>query len=218
MNLVVYTAVSPGYDTLKSPPAECRDMAQFVAFTSGGERIDGWEYRQLYDGFSDPCRNAKIHKILAHEYFPSAQYSLWLDGTIEIKSGVCLQLLVTSALRNGDFAVYRHRSRDCIYKEAAACIAARKDSESIIKTQTEAYRSAGYPSNSGLAECTVLLRRHTPEVKAFNLAWWAEIVKYSRRDQLSFNFVATRLRFPFLYLDGSISSNSYFVRHKHRHI
>ena len=45
----------------------------------------------------------------------------------------------------------------------------------------------------GLVEAPVILRRHTAAIRALNEAWWAELVRGSRRDQLSFNYVAWKL-------------------------
>ena len=49
--------------------------------------------------------------------------------------------------------------------------------------------------------------------------WWLEIKHNSRRDQLSFNYIAWKNNFNFKYLDGDSRKNKYFLqtgRHKKR--
>jgi hypothetical protein len=208
--IVVYTAITQGYDTLKSPPDLWQKKADFVAFLDDVQPCQGWEIRQIKKEFEDPCRNAKIYKMLPHRYFPESQYSLWIDGSVIIKSSTGPEHLVDLYLAQHDLAVFRHRRRNCIYQEAAACLRLGKDLPSTIRNQIQQYRAEGYPSNNGLAECTVLLRRHTDQMKQFNELWHSEILAHSRRDQLSFKYIATKFGFKYRYFQGNISRNPYF--------
>ena len=53
-----------------------------------------------------------------------------------------------------------HPARKCIYKEAEACIALKKDAREVIEKQIARYRAEGYPKNAGMFETGVVLRRH----------------------------------------------------------
>lgn len=214
-NIVVYTAISREYDQLQAVPEAWKKEASFVAFLDSPTGSNDWEVRPLHRGFSDPCRNAKIHKILAHRYFPEAEFTLWIDGCVQIKAASSLTTLVSSALQQHDIALFRHRRRACIYAEAEACKAARKDSAEIIDRQIATYLGEGYPPNNGLAECTVILRRNTDTIARFNERWHEEIAKFSRRDQLSFDYVAHRLGVTYSRIPGTIARNDYFHRLKH---
>jgi hypothetical protein len=214
-NIVLYTAVTKGYDQLLPPPGSWLGGAAFVAFLDEGGLVNGWEQRRICSDFSDPCRNAKIHKIVPHRFFKDAQYSLWIDGNIRIKSRRPLREVMDEALAGADLALFRHRKRQCAYDEAEACILAGKDNVDLITRQMARYRSAGYKENNGLGECCVIFRRHTPEVERFNEAWYSEICEHSRRDQLSFNYTAELTQFRFNYLTGLVSKNDDFERFKH---
>ncbi len=213
--IVVYTAITHGYDVLKPPPESWRGEAEFVAFLDTPAQVPGWTYRPIYRRFKDPCRNAKIHKILPHEYFPDAEYSLWIDGTITIKSKLPLRQWAKRFLAHHDLALFKHRYRDCIYEEAAACLALKLDRPELIHRQMQRYFKEGYPAKNGLAECMVLFRRHTRKMRLFNEAWYREIHTGSRRDQLSFNYVAHKLGFHYQYLPGLIWDNPHFNRARH---
>jgi hypothetical protein len=214
-DFVVYTAITPGYDALASPPPLWQRAADFVAFTDGLRSAPGWAVRPLYRRFRDPCRNAKIHKLLPHEYFPKAEYSLWLDGSILITATLPLAQWADAYLREHDLAVFKHPNRTCIYEEAMYCLRRKLDRRDLIDRQMQQYFEDGYPPKNGLAECTILLRRHTPAIRRFNEAWYAEIKAHSRRDQLSFNYVARKLGLHYAFLPGTVSNNPHFFRRRH---
>jgi hypothetical protein len=214
-DFVVYTAITNGYDSLKTPPAQWSNEAEFIAFLDEPNLRSGWKFRKIYRRFNDQCRNAKIHKILAHKYFPQAKYSLWIDGSVFIKSKLPPHSWVNSYLNRHDLAVFKHHARSCIYQEALACIQLGLDSDKVINRQMKRYFAKGYPVNNGLAECTVLLRRHTEKVKAFNELWYREIIKGSRRDQLSFNYTAHKLGLKYQQIPGVIYNNPHFLQTKH---
>jgi len=213
--IVVYTAVSQGYDVLKKPLRLWQREADFVAFLDNPQPGSGWEYRPIYRRFRDPCRNAKVHKVLPHRYFPDAEYSLWVDGSVAMTSTLPLANWIEHYLGRHDLAVYRHPRRQCIYEEAAHCLTHKLDRRTVIDRQMQQYFLAGYPPHNGLAECTIILRRHTKKVQEFNEAWYAEIAAHSRRDQLSFNYVARKVGLKFTYLLGEINNNPHFKRHSH---
>jgi hypothetical protein len=213
---IVYTAIAGGYDDLKPVPRAWRDEADFVAFLDEPQTVPGWEIRPLCQEFGDPCRNAKVHKVLAHRDFPKAKYSLWIDGSILIKSELSLRQLFEKNLANQDLALFRHRYRNCLYAEAAACAELAKDSCEIISRQIARYQADGYPARNGLAECCVLWRRHTDRVRLFNEAWFDEIRLHSRRDQISFNYILSKHGLRYQELPGLISKNEHFAMTPHR--
>jgi hypothetical protein len=174
-----------------------------------------WHVKPLHREFDDPCRNAKIHKILPHLYFPKAKYSLWIDGSIQIKFQGSLEELAEIYLQERDIAVFPHRTRSCAYDEAESCIKQAKDDPAVIYRQMMHYKYDNYPFSQGLAECSVILRRHTEKVRLFNEVWWNEIKTHSRRDQLSFNYVLWKLSLRYAVFPGTLAENDLFVRHPH---
>lgn len=186
-----------------------------MAFLEEERELKGWEIQPLISKNGDPCRRAKQPKMLPHQYFPEADYSVWIDGCISIISQMPLRNFIQDCLSLHHLAVFRHRKRSCVYKEAEACIAAKKDDPFIIRKQMSKYEQEGFPSEGGLAECCVVVRRHTPISQAFNIRWNEEVTAFSRRDQLSFNYVALKLGMTFGNLPGLISRNPHFKRYPH---
>jgi len=211
--VAVYTSITGSRDYLKEE--QVFEGADFFAFLD--EPVEGttkWSIGSACSLFDDPVRNAKIHKVLAHEYLPNYDYSLWIDGSITLN--VPVRDLIERFLGQADFAVFSHFARDCIYEEARVCRESGLDSASLIDSQVSSYRAQGYPAHAGLCELSILLRRHTAAVEAFNNAWWAEICRFSRRDQLSFNFVVRQLGLPLALLPQNLRVSPLFTLHEHR--
>jgi hypothetical protein len=143
-------------------------------------RTDGIQCFGDYARFQDPRLNAKIYKVLSHQ-FVDADVSVWVDGNVQLL--VSPEELVS--LMSGDACAFRHWDRDCIYDEARVCIRSRLDNADTIRQQMDKYQREGFPKHAGLAAASVLMRRHTPEVCRMNERWWAEICTHSIRDQLS---------------------------------
>ena len=215
--MVVYTAIYGNHDGLKEPSVSLDDCS-LVCFTDSGDlESDVFEVRK-YPGISfDPTRCARFFKLLPHLFFPDYEYSMWIDASIIIKKGN-LRDLVERYLRDDDIAMYAHPERNCIYEEGAICIAQGKDLPQIINDQLDSYRRNGYPERNGLVETGVILRRHlAPAMIRFDTEWWNEVVKYSRRDQLSFNYIASKNHLHWATIEGNLRDGEYFKLTHHTH-
>lgn len=213
--IAVFTAITGGYDSIPAFSPLWAKAADFIAFTDSPASAPGWTIRTLKRQFADPCRNAKLPKVLSHVYLPTYEFTIWIDGCVEIVSEVPVETFIRTCLRDTDLAVFPHRFRNCIYQEAVACIIAKKDSQAVIIRQVDLYRAGGYPAHNGLAECTVIIRRHTEAISHFNVRWHKEICAHSRRDQLSFNYVSNSTNLRFAWLPGSIAKNEHFRWGRH---
>lgn len=210
----VYTAVTNGKDTLKEN--QNTTNASFIAFTDKPFESKVWEMRVACNESTDPVRNAKKHKILPHLYFPDAEYSLWIDGTISLK--VPLDDLIHKYLQNTDIAMFPHPYRNCLYDEALTCITLGLDNPDTIKKQVEEYNLEGYLPRRGLFEATVILRRHTNEIRAFNETWWDEIQRGSKRDQISLPYALHKTATDITTMEGYVhdeGGNKYFSYERH---
>jgi hypothetical protein len=214
--LLIYTAVTDGYDLLRPPMPQPHINARCVAFVKCPDamrnRCHTFELRQVCQKFSEPNRNAKIHKMLPHIYFPRASYSLWIDGNIELGS-LLPTTFIEQSLEEADVAVFHHTRRRCLYSEASTCIEAKLDNPNIIMAQVVRYTQEGYLGGQGLASGSIILRRHTPRVASFNECWWKEIQRGSRRDQISLNYAAHMTQVRLAYFPNSL--RHYFKRKPH---
>ena len=210
-NVVVYTAITSNYDCLKEQDSA---NVKFVAFIDNPINSQTWEIRPAINFFTDPNRNAKIYKMLPHIYFPDYEFTLWVDGSIQLKCPV--DWLVEKFIGNNDLVIHRHPIRNNIYDEARVCIERRLDDENIVIEQIQKYQNENF-MHADLAEATIILRRNTEITRKFNEAWWEEVCNYSRRDQLSFNYIAKKVGLKIGYFEGTFrdKKNPYFSVAKH---
>ena len=197
---------------------------------------ENWDYKIFSEKthatiYSDNNRNAKKFKILPHRYLSKYDYSIWLDGNMKVKENADLDILVDIYLKDVNIAFFSHSenmldSNNCIYKEAEYIfklgeknmkispergIKNYKDDPKIIKAQMEKYEMLEYPHDNGLVTGMVILRRHNePDVVDAMEQWWAEIKYFSKRDQLSFNFVAWNLGLKFNFIEDDSRNNNWF--------
>jgi hypothetical protein len=164
--------------------------------------------------FVDPTRNAREVKILSH-LFINDEWSLWTDGTIELKKSP--GEILEKYKDRGDIITFKHRFRNCTYDEGTAVLAGHRDRNvAIVNEQMEYYHKEGYPEQNGQFETGVLLRHHTPEVKRFNEFWWSQICRFSKRDQLSVNYTAWKLGTKVGLFNGDLDNSEDFVIHPHQ--
>ena len=53
--------------------------------SNGGKWVGIWRLVTLHHPpYDEPRRNGKVPKILTHRLFPQAQYSIWIDGKMEL--------------------------------------------------------------------------------------------------------------------------------------
>ena len=215
MKTVVYTAITGRYDKLKKGPAT---GDEFIAFVDSGikREVPPWKIVTCDVTFHRPVLTAKWYKMMPHKLFPDCDYSLWVDGSVEMREERTVARLVEEYMGDGEIVLFRHNIRNCIYEEAWECIKKGLDDKSTIYRQVSKYTREGYPSNAGLAEATVLLRKHNRAVNSFNEAWWEEICNHSVRDQISFNFLSQKMGIKVNYFPGTIHGNDLFKKHRHR--
>lgn len=219
-SIVVYTAICGKYDILE-PPAYITPGCDYICFTDNPDLYsDIWKVVQIERWHNDPVRTCRRIKVLLHRFLREYKISVWVDANTSLKTD--LRPLIDEYLKNDDIACFEHSERDCIYDEALTCIDLKKDSETLIRKEMDVLRSQGYPSHSGLIWSGILFRRHDAPlvVKAMNL-WWKMICRYSRRDQLAFNYVAWKcgLRYHTIHqnmLDNDIADyrvhDSYYLK------
>ena len=121
--------------------------------------------------------------MLPHRVFRDYDYSVYVDGNVFITSDLSI---LTRTLDEYPIAMHRHKNRDCVYEEVAACIAKKKDNIEKLKLHEQLLKKNGVPVHGGLLEATVIARKHT-DARCIEVMekWWDEFQEYSRRDQIS---------------------------------
>jgi len=225
---VIYTAIFGNYEGLL-PQKELPEW-DFVCFTDNPSlAANPWQVRLVDPPVGeDYVRSNRYIKINPHLFFPDYDISIFIDGNILVIGN--LDKLVDEALTSHTMACFDHEqakmdSRGCIYEEYAFLKnlienqGVFKDDPQVMKKHIDLLRAEGYPEHNGLIVGTVLVRKHhDSELISVMEDWWQMVKDYSRRDQLSFNYVAWKHGFRYQTIPGDIRrGNGYFyMLGKHR--
>jgi hypothetical protein len=204
---VVYTCLF-GYSEQFGDYSYEDESVDYVCFTDDPDlRSSHWDIRLIKHGLLDSHRLAKLFKHLPHRYFPEYERSLYIDNTVRLKKSPS-QIF---DIFHDDLSLLKHQDRDCVYDEAAEVIKLQFDDPIIINRQMDFYRSLGYPRHNGLNACTLLVRNHhSPALAALNETWHTQVLRYSKRDQLSWNVCAWWHRFHYHEIDENPFENPIF--------
>mgnify|MGYP003111683860 CR=1 FL=1 len=214
---IIYTTIFGGYDDVTKPNLQ-----------------NGWDWKCFSEEnsiplYTDHTRNAKKFKVLPHRYLQDYEYSIFIDGNMYVVGNI--DELIEKYLSDSNIAFFDHNKnrmdpRDCIYDEYNAIMnlgkndpnQKYKDDPQVMYNQVKRYQDEGYPSHNGLITGMVILRRHNEKdcIKVME-DWWTEIKYGSKRDQLSFNYVAWKNKTKFNYMDGDSRDNQYFKRDTRSH-
>jgi hypothetical protein len=205
MTAVVYTAIFGNYDLLKQPASQDVDC-EYLCFTDADmpPRAGAWRIiRVERDPGMHPRIQAKRFKILSHEIFPEGglntayppglrngrvDLSIWVDASISIKADTFVSDM-RARLAGGEWAMFVHPDRDCIYEEAELSATLLKYKTLPVIAQVESYRSAVRP-HSGLFACGIIVRREPSSRRLAKVQqlWWEENIRWTYQDQLSLPF------------------------------
>lgn len=218
-NIVIYTAISNNYDGLKDPIVVSKNC-DYICFTDNKNiKSKVWKTREFAPSELDDVRKCREIKLRPHKYLQEYEYSIWIDGNIELIKDVNDLIKEQKLTPQIELFTFQHPVRNCIYTEAEECIKEKKDNDNLILAQIKKYFDEGYPNNHGLVESNVILRRHnSKQLIRVMEDWWSEIVNYSRRDQLSFNYVTWKNNYRYGLLPGNSRNESdYFKLGKHKY-
>ena len=223
-NLVIYSAIFGKYDTIHEPT--CKVPYRMVLFTDMDITSNTWEVVKVPSIYEDATRSARKYKILPHRYFKDTKYSIWIDGNFNIINENISDLLKYVDGVNKFAAcdhIHCYDKRDCIYDEFNIIMHFGglnnnyKDNPILMKNQIGRYAQEGYPAHNGLISSGILVREHNdPICKSTMEMWWNELKFGSKRDQLSFNYVAWKNKMPFNYMPMDVRDNMY-LKHTGEH-
>ncbi len=217
--ICVYTCIVGDYDVLKEiAPLVYEPEIDYYCFTTNKNILSKtWKVIYIDNENLTNVYLARKYKILGCDLL-TANYdiSVWLDGTFELRQKITSFLTKECDMTKYDLVTFKHSKRKCLYQEAKACIQLRKSDPNMIKNQISYYKEQGYPENNGLAETGIIVRNvKSDKVKKFTEAWFAQLLKFSPRDQLSFSFCLYNNSLNVYLLPYSIYDNPYFLYESH---
>ena len=191
LRIAVYSCVTGHYDLVTEPLYTEPELDYYLftdmegSFYSKWKKIDITAWKE-YTELSPVQLNRKI-KMLPFRYLPEYDYSIYVDGNIEI---IAPMSPLVEEMGSCAFGVHYHRTRDCICDELDQIIHLMKADPALAGRQVLAYMNEGFPRHYGLYENPVLVRKHGDEgVCRLMEDWWQEYLRYPTRDQLSLPYI-----------------------------
>ncbi len=208
--MVVYTCLFGQYETLNEQPIARDSGWDFICFTDNQSlKSDTWEIRRVQTQGIDASRESRRPKLQPHIFLAEYDRSLYIDNTVLLTKRP-EDIIKEFELNDVQFCCLKHPWRDCTYDEAEEVIAGQIDDEWRVREQMDRY-SREMPRHAGLIAGTFLLRQHNkPEIIAHGEDWYAHVLRYSKRDQLSFRFTALRHRLSYKVLELDLMKNDLF--------
>lgn len=185
----VFTAVIGGYEEFIPHCYEVDESTDLICFTDvEAPSANGWNLVKVRPRFpNDPIRSSRFLKIMGPSILSGYQESLWLDNTVRLK--VSPSLFLREYLHPFELVMPFHSYRDTVAAEYDECARTNVDDFTRIYEQYFHYANE-CPSvlQSKPFWSAIILRKHTQNVINSMTIWWEQVLRYSRRDQLSANY------------------------------
>ncbi len=183
--MICYTAIFGKYDKLKEPRVITKGW-RYICFTNDKNLTSiNWEVVYIDNKNLTNVKAARCIKIRFFDY-AKANLSIWCDASMEIS---CDLNDFVAKYHKSDFTLMQHPSRNCTYQEGKAVIHFGKDTVQSVEKQLSNYLAKGLPTHYGMVQTGMMIRNNTKEVREYCKLWFDEVLKYSHRDQLSFNYI-----------------------------
>lgn len=215
-NICVYTCVTGTYDDLKDPTI-IEDNIDYYCFTNNKNiKSSVWNIIYIEDNsLSDALLSRKI-KLLGHDEI-NGKYDIyvWVDSSITVLKPVNDFISKYCDFSKHDYFSFKHHARNNIKEEMQACLFFGKESFDNINKLKKFYEKNNYNYDDNLCENGVIIRKNNKTVQKTMNLWFDMLLKYSGRDQLSFNYAASVTDLNFSRIDLVIYNNPYFKVYNH---
>ena len=185
----VYTVLIGDYEDLNYQPAFEKSDIDWICFTDNSTlKSDCWKIslvdRRIPD---DQIRSARYLKIMGPEILHDYDESLYIDNSVILS--VLPEKLIEDGLSHSDFSLPLHSFRETVSDEFDEVNEIGLDDPSRVSEQRAAYaRVLTRVLDEKPYWTAILARRHSEHVKETMRLWYEQVLRYSRRDQLSINF------------------------------
>lgn len=208
--IAVYTAIFGGYDS--APVLNHIEPAlDYILYTDNPafNAPAPWQVRVVPAQFADPQMDARRIKVLSHQFLPDYDISVWIDGNFTLEK--LTKDLVKNIASRAPLALCKYQFRNCIYDEAVEILKRGLDASTPVLKQMQYYQARQFPAQYNLHATSFLVRDHkNASTVKFNMRWWELISTYSKRDQLSFDYVCWEQNIEVVSLPFNLRDNALY--------
>ena len=215
--IVIYSALFGNYDAI--PPIQKQNQFDYFLFTNIIIKTKtNWTLLKIPNIVNNLNMNIvkkqRFIKLHPHLFFKNYDLSIYLDTNLIIYGNITefLERLLTPKY---NIYIFEHPLRNCIYSEILVVIKYKKEKKDISMKVQKRYKMEQFPQKIGLSENCLIIRRHNKK-NCINLMekWWEEIKRFSKRDQLSLNYVLWKSGIKIKYISKKFGLN-YFSQKFH---
>ncbi len=182
----VYTALIGRYEMLHEQPLATTSDLPFICLTDDPDLVsETWDVRLVEPRFPmDPIRSARELKIVGSPQVDGYDETLWVDARVVLRTDP--GEILDSWLAEADVAIPRHSYRKDVVTEFEEVLLGGFDEHARLYEQLSHYAAIAPEELEAPVPWTgIIARRHTSQVRAAMEHWFLDLVRYSRRDQLS---------------------------------
>ncbi len=194
LRVAVYTCIIGDYDDLRQPLVQDLRCDYYILSFEKPKKLGVYQWIDISDkvpanlkDFTRVNRFCKMHPTM---FFPQYEYSIYVDGSIQIQTKVAHLIKRTGKIGIASYGAtyakdsYEHASALCVKKGYGEKMGVER-----IKEQYQRYVKEGFPYQFGFTENGVMVREHNNKACIQVMeTWWEEVLNNSRRDQLSFMY------------------------------
>jgi hypothetical protein len=199
MKICVYTVLLGSYDALLDQPVAADSNADFVCFTDDpGLVSDTWRIELIEPVFpQDLHRSSRVYKILGHPVLDEYDVTVCIDASVRLRATPerIVEELLTDDVQ---MALVEHSYRDSVLDEFDEVVRLNYDDRSRVYEQLTDY-AVHHPDALSAKPLWggFLVRRRSPHVADAMRVWFDQVLRYSRRDQLSLPHALQSTRLPY---------------------
>lgn len=193
--IAVYTFLTGGYDELHQPLVIDEGADYYVISDNMISDMGIYKYIDVAsvvpEGIKDPFMQNRYCKMHGAELFKDYDYSIYLDGAIQIAG--CITDHLEQIGKTG-IALYLNEDCRCIYETGIVITLIGRCDFEMARNQLKLYAMDGMPENYGLLCGGYIFRDNkNPLGNKLMELWWDEYLKWPTRDQLCLTYVMWKM-------------------------
>lgn len=188
--IAVYTCITGNYDNLLDPLFKETNCDYFLLTNNKNINSNFWKIIYLDEDINDNVLLNRYAKFHPQKYFDEYDFSIYIDGNIQIISNIS-EFIIPTINSYAGISMHVHSTRNCVYDEMKICKVYGKGNVTAIKKLYKKYKDIGYQKNKGLFECNVIVTDLKSKVANTVLSeWWDVFYKSNcKRDQILLPYV-----------------------------
>jgi hypothetical protein len=195
---VIYTNIIGDYERLNEELVPDFPGIPLLCFTDNKNlKSDKWNCVYIEPKFSsDPIRSSRYLKIIGHELLNEFEEIMWVDNCVQLKPNAVS--LFNIYLKSNDLAIPIHSFRENLKEEFITVLDYGYDDPRILLNQMNDYNhESSEILKSKVFWNGIILKRNNLIVKDAMRLWFDQLLKYSKRDQLSLPYVLSKVKINF---------------------